>query len=55
MKGGRLWAVAGAVYRDSLVTWAKHFCRLILEIVEQDPDAVGFQRLPHRWVVDRNL
>ncbi len=49
----KLWA--DGAYRGTLLEWVKQFCRLELEIVERDPDAVGFQVLPRRWVVERTF
>jgi transposase len=48
-----VWADGG--YAGTLVTWAKTSRNLVLQIVKRSDDAVGFQVLPRRWVVERTL
>jgi transposase len=47
------WADGG--YAGKLVTWAKTWLRLRVEIVKRPDDLHTFQVLPRRWVVERTL
>ena len=47
------WADGG--YAGKLVTWAKTWLRLRVEIVKRPGDLHTFQVLPRRWVVERTL
>ena len=47
------WADGG--YAGKLVTWAKSWLRLRVEIVKRPDDLHTFQVLPRRWVVERTL
>ncbi len=49
----RIWADGS--YGGHLVGWAKRTGGWVLEIVKRPQDAVGFQVLPRRWVVERTL
>ena len=49
----RLWADGG--YAGQLVEWVKAQCQCVLEIVRRSDDAVGFEVLPRRWVVERTF
>jgi len=49
----RIWADGS--YGGKLVGWAKRTGGWVLEIVKRTKDAVGFQVLPKRWVVERTL
>lgn len=49
----RIWA--DGAYGGKLVDWAKDFGQWILEIVKRSDDAVGFEVLPHRWIVERTF
>ena len=49
----KLWADGG--YAGDLVDWVKDNLDAILEIVKRDPGQVGFQLLPHRWIVERTF
>lgn len=48
-----IWADGG--YRGKLIEWVKQHCDWILEIVLRSDDAVGFEVLPRRWVVERTF
>jgi len=48
-----IWADGG--YAGQLVSWVKEQLRVVLEIVRRRDDAVGFEVLPRRWVVERTL
>jgi len=49
-----IWA--NGIYKNrGLVEWVHETLNLILEIVEREPDQVGFQVLPRRWVVLRTF
>lgn len=48
-----VWADGG--YAGKLVTWATEALRLRIEVVKRSDDAVGFEVLPRRWVVERSL
>ena len=47
------WADGG--YAGKLVTWAKTWLRLRVEIVKRPDDLHTFKVLPRRWVVERTL
>jgi transposase len=47
------WADGG--YAGQLVTWAKTWLRLTVQIVKRPDDLHAFQVLPRRWVVERTL
>ena len=49
----RIWA--DGAYAGKLVDWAKDFGQWVLEIVKRSDDAVGFELLPHRWIVERTF
>jgi putative transposase len=49
----RIWADGG--YAGKLVDWAKEAGQWILEIVKRPDTAVGFEVLPHRWIVERTF
>jgi putative transposase len=48
-----IWA--DAAYGGQLVQWIKEQLRVVLEIVKRRDDAVGFEVIPRRWVVERTL
>jgi putative transposase len=48
-----IWADGG--YAGQLVDWVKQQIQCVLEIVKRPDDAVGFQVLPQRWIVERTL
>lgn len=48
-----IWADGG--YAGALIAWVQSHCGWALEIVKRLGDAVGFQLLPHRWIVERTL
>ena len=48
-----IWADGG--YSGELIAWVKRTLGWTLEIVEKLPGQVGFQVLPHRWIVERTL
>ncbi|MBM4341605.1 MAG: IS5 family transposase [Deltaproteobacteria bacterium] len=48
-----IWADGG--YAGALIAWVQSQCGWVLEIVKRLGDAVGFQLLPHRWIVERTL
>ena len=49
----KLWADGG--YTGTPVELAEQLGQLTLEVIERDPTKRGFQRLPHRWVVERTF
>jgi putative transposase len=49
----RVWADQG--YRGWLVDLVTSWTRFVLDIVMRDPDAVGFQVQPKRWIVERSI
>jgi putative transposase len=49
----RIWA--DGAYAGKLVDWAKEFGQWVLEIVKRTDEAVGFEVLPHRWIVERTF
>jgi putative transposase len=49
----RIWA--DGAYAGKLVDWAKDLGQWVLEIVKRTDDAVGFEVLPHRWIVERTF
>ena len=48
-----IWADGG--YSGQLVEWVMLICGWTLEIVKRTDDRLGFQVLPHRWVVERTF
>jgi putative transposase len=53
---GRLrWVWADAGYAGQLVEWVAGSLNWVLEIVKRSAQAVGFVRLPRRWVVERTF
>ena len=51
-----IWADGG--YAGSLVDWVqlrRKWGKLRLELVRRSPQGKGFQRLPHRWIVERTF
>lgn len=48
-----VWADGG--YAGQLVDWVQTTCGWLLEIVKRNADAIGFQVLPRRWVVERTF
>jgi len=48
-----IWADGG--YAGALIAWVQTHWGWVLEIVKRLGDAVGFQLLPHRWIVERTL
>jgi putative transposase len=49
----RIWADGG--YAGQLVEWTQKTCGWVLDIVRRSADAVGFEVLPRRWVVERTF
>lgn len=50
----KIWA--DGIYKNGgLVKWVHETLNILLEIVEREPDQVGFQVLPRRWVVERTF
>jgi putative transposase len=49
----RIWA--DGAYAGKLVDWAKDLGQWVLEIVKRTDDMVGFEVLPHRWIVERTF
>lgn len=49
----KIWADGG--YAGKLVDWAKEAGQWVLEIVKRSDTAVGFEVLPHRWIVERTF
>ncbi len=49
----KIWADGG--YAGKLVEWAKELGQWVLEIVKRPETAVGFEVLPHRWIVERTF
>jgi len=49
----RLWADGG--YAGALIDWVREHLDAVLEIITKDPNQVGFQVLPRRWVVERTF
>ena len=50
----KLWA-DGMYKKNGLVDWVRETLKITLEIVEREPDQVGFKVLPRRWVVERTF
>lgn len=48
-----IWADGG--YAGALEAWTKAACGWLLEIVRRRAEAVGFELLPRRWVVERTF
>lgn len=50
----KLWA--DTMYKkNGLVEWVWQTLNIVLDIVEREPDQVGFQVLSRRWVVERTF
>lgn len=49
----RIWA--DGAYAGQLIEWVANLCQWVLEIVKRCENAVGFQVLPRRWIVERTL
>jgi putative transposase len=49
----RIWA--DGAYAGKLVDWANDLGQWVLEIVKRTDGAVGFEVLPHRWIVERTF
>jgi len=50
----KLWA-DGMYKKGGLIEWVRDNLQIVLEIVEREPDQVGFKVLPRRWVVERTF
>lgn len=48
-----IWADGG--YAGKLVDWVRDTFGWVLEIVKRADDAVGFEVLPKRWIVERTF
>ncbi len=48
-----IWADGG--YAGQLIEWVATTCRWVLEIVKRCDKAIGFQLLPHRWIIERTF
>jgi putative transposase len=48
-----IWADGG--YAGQLILWVKEKFNIELEIVKRSPEAIGFQLLKRRWVVERTF
>jgi putative transposase len=48
-----IWADGG--YAGELGAWVQTTFRLVLEIVKRSADAIGFEVLPRRWIVERTF
>jgi putative transposase len=49
----KIWADGG--YAGALIEWVLEKCHWLLEIVKRSDHAVGFELLPHRWIVERTF
>lgn len=49
----RIWADAG--YQGDLILWVQATCDWLLDIVRRNPQVVGFEVLPNRWLVERTF
>lgn len=49
----KIWA--DGAYAGKLVDWTKELGQWVLEIVKRSDTAVGFEVLPHRWIVERTF
>ena len=49
----KLWADGG--YRGRFVDWVQEQTGWAVEVVQRSADAVGFEVLPRRWVVERTF
>ena len=49
----KIWA--DGRYGGSLIDWAKQNYQWVLDIVKRSAATVGFQPLPHRWIVERTF
>lgn len=50
----KLWA-DGIYRKGGLVDWVRDTLNISLDIVDREPDQVGFKVLPRRWVVERTF
>jgi putative transposase len=50
----KLWA-DGMYKKGGLIDWVHENLKIVLEVVEREPDQVGFKILPRRWVVERTF
>lgn len=50
----KLWA-DGMYKKGGLIDWVRDNLQIVLEIVEREPNQVGFKVLPRRWVVERTF
>lgn len=48
-----VWADAG--YAGEFVEWVKTTCGWIVDVVRKRVEAVGFEVLPKRWIVERTF
>ena len=48
-----VWADGG--YAGQLIDWVEQVCGWILEIVKRSEQAMGFELLKKRWIVERTL
>lgn len=49
----KIWA--DGAYAGKFVEWAKDAGPWLVEIVKRSDTAVGFELLPHRWIVERTF
>jgi putative transposase len=49
----KVWADGG--YRGQFVAWVREQTGWVVEIVRRPDDALGFEVLPRRWVVERTF
>jgi putative transposase len=49
----KVWADGG--YAGQLEAWVESFAGCVLEIVNRGATQIGFEVLPHRWVVERTF
>lgn len=49
----KIWA--DGAYAGRFVEWAQEVHQWIVEIVKRSDTAVGFEVLPHRWIVERTF
>ena len=48
-----VWADGG--YAGQLIDWVEQVCGWVLEIVKRSEQAMGFELLKKRWIVERTL